>query len=114
MTSESRTLIEASDVLGIDLECPNQKCKARAFYPIRNSEPKIPFACHSCNADWFALAPDPRSGAAASKAIEQIKVLMRHLILLDTANRSDIYAKVRLQVAHVQPSPVGHADDDKD
>lgn len=114
MTSESRTLIEARDVVGIDLECPNQQCKARAFYPIGIPDPKIPFACHSCNTDWFALAPDPRSGAAASKAIEQIKMLMRFFTFLDTSNRSDIYAKVRLQVANVQPSPVGHADDEKD
>jgi hypothetical protein len=97
MTSEQRTVIEIRDISGIELECPDPKCKARVFYPIDKQDSKIAFSCPACNRDWFS-AYDPRAG---NKGIEHIKSLMHQLNLLNSENRGDIFARVRLELSSI-------------
>jgi hypothetical protein len=93
MTSETRTLIQIGDIEGIELECP--ECRAKVFYPIEKNSERIGIRCPNCNCDWFILGDDPRY--RSSVAVEQIKILLRALKLLNTP--TDMKATLRLSVA---------------
>jgi hypothetical protein len=54
MTSETRTLIELTDILGIEFGC--QKCGAKILYPFRKQYDCLAEYCPNCNALWFITA----------------------------------------------------------
>ena len=49
MTFETRTAIEPQDILGIEIECT--QCKCRCVLPLNNFV-KVPLACPNCPASW--------------------------------------------------------------
>ena len=56
MTSETRTFIQLSDIVGLESQCPNVKCKARISIPVENFSVFGP-ACPACREHWLA-GPD--------------------------------------------------------
>jgi hypothetical protein len=56
MTTETRTLTEMKDVLGVEIECP--ECQLTILYPIAKLF-RIEPLCPHCNCDWFeTIAPE--------------------------------------------------------
>lgn len=51
MTSQTRTLIEPSDICAIDLECPH--CALRVIYPLDKID-RLSASCPNCYEPWFA------------------------------------------------------------
>ena len=92
MTSETRILIEVSDVSGIELECPD--CRARVFYPVEKNHDRIARQCPNCNREWFTFSDDPRNRGSVS--MEQIKMLLRVVGFL--GKPTDMHAHLRLHV----------------
>lgn len=55
MTTESRTLIELSGIIGIEFTC--SECKTRVLFPITQPALQLAGRCPSCNAEWFPRIP---------------------------------------------------------
>lgn len=87
MTSETRTLIDLSDITGIEIEC--RECSAKVFYPRKNNHDRLIRQCPNCNTDLFAF----RNGQ--SEAINNIKALVRILDLVG-AQGADTNVNLRL------------------
>jgi Zn finger protein HypA/HybF involved in hydrogenase expression len=90
MTSETRTLIDLSDITGIEIEC--RDCTAKVFYPRKNNHERIARQCPNCNADLFVT----RNGQ--SEAMNNVKALIRILELVG-APAAEANANVRLHLA---------------
>lgn len=98
MTSEMRTLIELSDVSGIEMECP--KCHVKTTFPI--AEPaNFTVSCPYCNKPWFDGTPDKYTGKNVFPAFESLQAVASHLRAL-TNTRTDVHALVRL---HINTAP---------
>ena len=69
MTREIRTLIDLSDIQGIEIECQNPKCKAKVMMPITSQLPRNDYRCSQCNSDWFGSSYDARTGQAFASAV---------------------------------------------
>lgn len=93
MTSEIRTLIQISDIPGIELECPD--CKAKVFYPVEKNYERIGNLCPNCNSNWFILEDGPYNRGSVS--IEQIKTLLKVFKLLGKPG-ADMKAILHLHV----------------
>jgi Zn finger protein HypA/HybF involved in hydrogenase expression len=74
MTSETRTLIDLSDITGIEIEC--RECSAKVFYPRKKNHDRLVRQCPNCNVDLFAF----HNGQ--SEDINNIKALVRILDLV--------------------------------
>jgi hypothetical protein len=93
MTTETRTLIEMKDVLGIEIECP--ECRLTILYPVAKLF-RIEPNCPHCNCDWF----DHRSGMGGDMypAIDSVQHVAQELRALNRDDRTDIHARVRLSI----------------
>lgn len=94
MTSEKRTFLELSDVLGVEVECPT--CKFGAFFPTEKTQ-KIPAFCPQCNATWF----DDKVGdygKTTYPAIDSLLNVSAELRSLTHKDRKDIHTSVRIRV----------------
>lgn len=96
MTREIRTLIDLSDIQGIEIEC--QKCNAKMMLPITSQLAHNDGRCPHCHAEWFGTNYDARSGQAFAAAVGQINDFMKRIAHLTTKERSDIYVPIRLHV----------------
>lgn len=67
MTSETKTMIELSDVAGIEVEC--RECKAKIIYPIEKSHDRISQQCPNCNETLFVFSRT--AGGEGSVSLEQ-------------------------------------------
>jgi hypothetical protein len=111
MTREIRTLIELPDILGVEIECQNEKCRAKVMVPISSSFSRRDGACPQCNAQWFGANFDPSTRQMAAAAIDQINELMDQIRFLSSKERSDIHVPIRLHVTNSLAE--GHASDDR-
>jgi hypothetical protein len=101
MTSETRTFIEAQDIAGVEIECP--QCLSTVFYPIAALEEskKIPSSCPQCNRGLFDVLPtNPQSPYAqfpsypAINDLQKIAAALRSLV----RERTDIHAQIRFRI----------------
>jgi uncharacterized paraquat-inducible protein A len=95
MTSETRTVIEITDIAGIQIEC--RECKAMISYPIIKSHEKIASRCPNCNADLFTLTQNV-AAPASSETIQALTALIRVLRHFEKPS-PDLQANLRLQLA---------------
>jgi hypothetical protein len=99
MTKETRTLVELSDILGVEMECP--KCKAKLLIPMDAHMLRFGPQCFQCGADWFGASMDA-TGGLVSTAVEQIKRLISNINQLASKDRSDIHAPIRLHIGGLE------------
>jgi hypothetical protein len=110
MTREIRTLIDLSDIQGIEIECQNPQCKAKVMLPITSQLPQHDYRCSQCNADWFGSTYDSRTGQGFAAAVGQINDLMKRITQLASKERSDVHVPIRL---HIGTTLIGDASDDR-
>jgi hypothetical protein len=116
MTREIRTLIDLSDIQGIEIECQNRKCRAKVMLPITSQLPANDCRCFQCNSNWFGSNYDARTGLPFSSAVAQINELMARIANLCSKERSDIHVPIRLHVGTTligDASSADHASDPK-
>lgn len=92
MTSETRTLIDFSDIAGVEIECLDPQCGAKIVYPRNNH--RIAKQCPNCNANLFLYGANGQSDSLnhITALSEIIDYLARH------ASAADLRAHVRLHV----------------
>lgn len=84
MTSEVRTLIELTDILGLEIDC--QACHARFVYPLSSARKAI-HKCPNCNENWFIT----------ERSTDAPKQLLELLEIIDAlAQTKDIFPKIQL------------------
>jgi hypothetical protein len=93
MTSETRTMVDISDIIGVEIEC--QECMAKIAYPREKNQERIAQRCPNCNVDLFILTIE--RGGQGSVSMEQVRSLMRIIRFLATPG-ADLKANVRLNV----------------
>ena len=59
MTTESRTLIEPQDILG--LECGCAHCGVKHLIPVQSFDRGMPAECPNCRAKWIRDAEDSKT-----------------------------------------------------
>jgi hypothetical protein len=93
MTTETRTLIEMGDILGVEIECP--ECHLTMLYPVAKLS-KIETNCPHCNCEWF----DDCLGKSGKMypAIESMQRIAEELRTLTRNDKTDIHAQVRLSI----------------
>jgi hypothetical protein len=98
MTSETRTLIEAADITGVEIECP--KCHLAMLYPVVVEHViTIGHNCPHCNLPFFDEANNRAAfGGNNYPAIENIQQIAAHLRALIRPDRTDIQAQIRFRV----------------
>lgn len=99
MTSESRTLIQAGDVLGVDVRCP--ECDVKITLPI-SSRFKLSANCPNCNKQWFDPAIDQQTGKTTYPAIDSLLAIAAHFRALNTT-RTDVHAHISFQIIVSEP-----------
>lgn len=92
MTIETRTLIELTDISGVEFECPH--CKAKTLYPFENQCDRLAENCPNCNEAWF-LNPNPKHPSEPTTA-EGVKKTISSLRKL--GENQLIRARVRLAI----------------
>ena len=95
MTSEQRTLIQLSDIAGVEFEC--KSCKARVFYPFDSAPRRLATHCPHCGDGWFFV--DPNAHPEANKPYEEVRTVILQMQKL--AANPTVLAQVRLCVAGV-------------
>ncbi len=77
MTTETRTLIEFKDVLGVEYECGN--CGTKIQFPLKAHD--CPLVCPNCNNQWFAQPQDTDRQALVGAAVWWVRAIaaMEHL-----------------------------------
>lgn len=93
MTSETRTLIELTDVIGIEFECRN--CKAKVLYPFQEKYYHLSEKCPNCGEAW--LLPDPHRPELVTADLVKKILAQLHMV----ANSPIVQAQVRLSVSGV-------------
>jgi hypothetical protein len=101
VTSETRTLIEAGDVVGLEVECPG--CHMKIVYPI-SEWLKIDVQCRNCPKRLFDATSNQQTGQNVYPAIDSLRELAGNLWALSTT-RADMHARVRLQVTTTPKPP---------
>jgi hypothetical protein len=109
MTIETRTLIELRDILGVEIECPNPKCKAKCFAPISADFSEVALQCFQCRTPWFGSTFDRDKGRNFAAAVQQIQKLVDSIRQLSTDERSDVHAGIRLHVSGLSDEPSARA-----
>lgn len=102
MTSETRTLIELSDITGVEITCSG--CGYGAYYPIAKFTELESF-CPQCKIAWFDEVSS-RYNLAQSEmvrypAVASLLALTSELRALTRKDRTDLHAKIRFRVATV-------------
>jgi hypothetical protein len=92
MAKETRTLIELSDITGVEFEC--RKCGAKILYPFRKEYERLAEYCPNCNEPWFASVgmqhpTVPTTADQVKKVIASIKAV---------AESPLVHARVRLAI----------------
>ncbi len=100
MTSEQRTLIELTDITGIEFECPAADCKAKILYPFQAEYKRLSEQCPNCGRPWFGARPERYQDSPTPAA--QAKQLFAALHKI--ANDQLLQAHVRLSIA-ADPQP---------
>ena len=93
MTSETRILLEMTDILGIEFEC--RKCKAKILYPLQDHYERLAEKCPNCFEPWF-LAPADQSANEVKKIFATLRKV---------AGSPAVLAQVRLSV---KPSDISN------
>ena len=97
MTSETRTLIEAGDITGIELECP--ECKITAAYPIsRQTAGKLKPSCPHCNHQFFDMATMSVAGNEAYPSLAFLCNIVGNLGNFTDPNNTGIHVGVRFRL----------------
>ncbi len=97
MTSETRTLIEFQDIVGVEIACP--ECKITTFYPLRmESIRKIGLQCPHCNYQFFDMATAQVAGPEAYPALSSLHGIIGNLSRFTQPDRTDIHAQIRLRI----------------
>jgi hypothetical protein len=98
MTSETRTLIEAADIIGVEIECPD--CRLTIFYPVAVEKVmKIGPSCPHCNRLFFDSSRNNVYPGSHYPAIDAIQEIASNLRKLTRPDRTDIHALIRFRVA---------------
>lgn len=92
MTSETRVLIELSDIAGIEFEC--QKCSTKILYPLAKQYDRLAEKCPNCFEPWFEDAPnrhpsEPKTSELVQRTISSLRGI---------SNSSQVKARVRLHI----------------
>jgi hypothetical protein len=97
MTSETRTLIEAHDIRGVEVECP--ECHLTILYPVAVEKViKIGPACPHCNHTFFDSIRDNVHPGIHCPAIDSIQEIASNLRTLIREDRTDIHANIRFLI----------------
>jgi hypothetical protein len=99
MTSETRTLIELTDLAGVEVQC--SECQYLAVFPIGKVF-KIGSRCPQCEHVWFDELPNGREGGR-HPAIDNLQKIASELRSLTRKDRTDIHASVRLHISTKLP-----------
>jgi hypothetical protein len=104
MSGSAKTLIEVSDIVAVEFECP--RCRTILSRPLAATgiEPatgRLPVQCFGCGADWFAIdsTVHPNQPQVADKVREFLAQLKRLIV------QHEVLANVRLEVNGVIPAP---------
>jgi predicted nucleic acid-binding Zn-ribbon protein len=94
MMNEQRTLIELTDIIGVEFECA--KCGAKVLYPLAKHYNRILSQCPNCNENWLDYNPkihpaDPQLNQQVVNIIAQLRSL---------GERPDLHAHVRVHVSN--------------
>ncbi len=103
MASESRTLIQLSDILGVEFECP--KCQAKILYPIKTHYEPLPESCPCCGQLWFN--ENPGLPADQPRVVELVQKTLTGLH--NISETPAIRARVRLNIADLSQPEVPSA-----
>jgi uncharacterized paraquat-inducible protein A len=97
VTSEIRTLIEAADIAGVELECP--ECGITTAYPLRMESLKnIGVVCTHCNHQFFDMATTTVAGPEAYPALAALRGIIGNLSRFTHPDQTGIHAKVRFRL----------------
>jgi uncharacterized paraquat-inducible protein A len=97
MTSETRTLIEAMDITGIELECP--ECHITTSYPLRmESIKKIKANCSHCNHQFFDMATTVVAGPDAFPALAALHGIIGNLSRFTHPDQTGVHANIRFRL----------------
>ncbi|HEY6768010.1 MAG TPA: hypothetical protein VI386_24920 [Candidatus Sulfotelmatobacter sp.] len=97
MTSETRTLIEAADITGVEIECP--ECHLTILYPVDVEKViKIGPSCPHCNHVFFDNVATNVYPGTHFPGIDSIQEIAAHLRKLRRDDRTDIHALVRFRI----------------
>jgi len=97
VTSESRMVIDVTDISGIELECA--ECGAKILYPVNKYREQLATRCPNCRDLWF-MGNENIPGNPA-QGMEKITTLIT--ALRDATGRPDIRARVHLLIASRAP-----------
>jgi hypothetical protein len=95
MTSETRTMVELKDVLGVEFECP--KCHFKVLYPAASSFERLATKCPHCYEPWFLIPEGPQGEETLDDVVKQWLTVMRNL-----PTRKDMFATMRLHVSNIE------------
>jgi predicted RNA-binding Zn-ribbon protein involved in translation (DUF1610 family) len=96
VTSETRILIDLTDIRAVEFECP--KCDARISYPVDKRVDRLADKCPNCYEPWIQENANrfPGSPSVADGIMRTMEML--HTI----ATSSDVKARVRLHIPTIQ------------
>jgi hypothetical protein len=92
MTTETKTLIDFTDILAIQYQCT--KCRTTFAVPISMAIDH-PMKCFNCREEWYTF-PDDNNRAAFNKLTQSIA---QSVHALSNLHSSGIKVNVRLEVA---------------
>ncbi len=92
MTLEHRTLIELTDITGLEFECPH--CKTKVFYPLKEKPYRLAQNCPNCNETWLAIDDKTASARHTGEAVLELITNLRR-----AAESPFVRANIRLQIA---------------
>lgn len=92
MTLEQKTLIELTDITGIQFSCP--KCAAKLLYPFGGMIVRLPHECPNRHEAWLSQTHTPETPQTADAVREMIANLRK------LADSPFVQANVRLQIAN--------------
>jgi hypothetical protein len=73
MTSESRTLIEPHDILGIECECTH--CKVKHLIPLQSFDRGIPVECPNCHERWLQSDDEAKTITYFVRCLKEVDTL---------------------------------------
>ena len=91
MTIEHRTLIELSDITGIEFECP--QCQTKVFYPLAKEPYRLAQSCPNCNQTWLEIDTKTANVHHSGDAVLELITKLRK-----ATESSFVKAHVRLYV----------------
>jgi hypothetical protein len=95
MVSETRTLIEMTDIVGIEFAC--RKCGAKILYPLAEHYNRLSEKCPNCYEPWFTK--NVAAHSSAETAADEVKKIFATLHKVATS--PEVLAQVRLSISGV-------------